>query len=79
VGHEAPLIIKNKGYMFYQITNTTKKRNNNVRVASKGALIKEIKKQGWKIADCKITELASDLVNKRYKEADGRSATNQAS
>ena len=46
--------------MFYQITNTTKKRNNNVRVASKGALIKEIKKQGWKIADCKITELAND-------------------
>ena len=65
--------------MFYQITNTTKKRNNNVRVASMGALVKEIKKQGWKIADCKITELASDLVNKRYKEADGRSATNQAS
>ena len=65
--------------MFYQITNTTKKRNNNVRVASKGALIKEIKKQGWKITDCKITELANDLVNKRYKEADGRSATNQAS
>ena len=44
-----------------------------------GALVKEIKKQGWKIADCKITELANDLVNKRYKEADGRSATNQAS
>jgi nucleoside diphosphate kinase len=65
--------------MFYQITNVKKKRNNNVRVASMGALVKEIKKQGWNIADCKITELASDLVNKKYKDSDGRSATNQAS
>ena len=49
--------------MFYQITNVKKKRNNNVRVASMGALIKEIKKQGWQIGDCKITELASELVS----------------
>ena len=58
--------------MFYQITNVKKKRNNNVRVASMGALVKEIKKQGWKIADCKITELASDLVKNSYKELDGK-------
>jgi len=58
--------------MFYQITNVKKKRNNNVRVASMGALIKEIKKQGWNIADCKITELASDLVKNSYKELDGK-------
>jgi nucleoside diphosphate kinase len=58
--------------MFYQITNVKKKRNNNVRVASMGALVKEIKKQGWNIADCKITELASDLVKNSYKELDGK-------
>jgi nucleoside diphosphate kinase len=65
--------------MFYQITNTKKKKANQVRVASKGSIVKEIKKQGWNIADCKIVELATDLVNKKYKDSDGRSATNQAS
>ena len=45
--------------MFYQITNVKKKRINIVRVASMGALIKEIKKKGWQIEDCKITELHS--------------------
>ena len=63
--------------MFYQITNVKKKRNNNVRVSSMGALVKEIKKQGWEIADCKVTELSKDLVNAKYKSPDGRMATNQ--
>ena len=58
--------------MFYQITNVKKKRNNNVRVASMSALIKEIKKQGWQIGDCKITELASELVSTKYNSPDGK-------
>ena len=61
--------------MFYQITNVKKKRNNNVRVASMGALIKEIKKQGWQIGDCKITELASELVSTKYNSPDGKNTT----
>mgnify|MGYP000850910412 FL=1 len=58
--------------MFYQITNVKKKRNNNVRVASMGSLVKEIKKQGWQIGDCKITELASELVSTKYNSPDGK-------
>jgi len=58
--------------MYIQITNTTKKRNNLSRVASKGAIMKEIKARGWKLADCTMSELADDLVNKKYKELDGR-------
>ena len=58
--------------MFYQITNVKKKRNNQVRVASMGALIKAIKKQGWEIGDCKVTELASELVLAKYNSPDGK-------
>ena len=61
--------------MYLQITNTSKKRNNLVRVASKGAVIKAIKKQGWKLSDCTIKELADDLVTNKYKELDGRMNT----
>ena len=61
--------------MYFQIKNTSKKRNNLARVASKGAVIKtikEIKKQGWQIGDCKITELASELVSTKYNSPDGK-------
>ena len=37
-----------------------------------GALVKEIKKQGWQIGDCKITELASELVSTKYNSPDGK-------
>jgi|TARA_B110000483_G_C17828778_1_gene401949 hypothetical protein len=63
--------------MFYQITNTSKKRNNLTRVASKGAVIKAIKEKGWNLSDCTIKELNKDLVNAKYKSPDGRMATNQ--
>ena len=46
--------------MYLQITNTSKKRNNLERVASKGAVIKAIK------------ELDDALVTNKYKELDGR-------
>jgi nucleoside diphosphate kinase len=58
--------------MYFQITNTSKKRNNLVRVASRGAVIKAIKEKGWNLADCKIKQLADDLVTNTYKELDGR-------
>ena len=58
--------------MYLQIKNTSKKRNNLVRVASKGAVIKAIKERGWQIGDCKITELASELVSTKYNSPDGK-------
>jgi|TARA_R110000787_G_scaffold194749_1_gene306164 hypothetical protein len=65
--------------MYFQIKNTSKKRNNLARVASKGAVIKTIKEKGWNLSDCTISQLADDLVKKSYKGEDGRAATNQAS
>ena len=61
--------------MYFQITNTSKKRNNLARVASKGAVIKEIKGRGWKLSDCIIKQLADELVTNKYKELDGRMNT----
>jgi len=61
--------------MYFQITNTSKERNNLARVASKGAVIKEIKKRGWKLSDCTIKQLADELVTNKYKDLDGRMNT----
>ena len=54
--------------MYLQITNTSKKRNNLARVASKGAVIKAIKERGWNLSDCTIKELDDALVTNKYKE-----------
>jgi len=61
--------------MFYQIVNNTKKRNNQVRVASKQAIFKKSKELGWNLSDCTISELNSELVNNTYKDLDGRMNT----
>ena len=61
--------------MYFQIKNISKKRNNLVRVASKGAVIKAIKERGWNLSDCTISQLADELVTNKYKELDGRMNT----
>lgn len=58
--------------MYIQVKNTTKKRNNQFRVQTIPAGLKEIKSRGWNVADCKFTELAKELVTNKYKELDGR-------
>lgn len=60
--------------MFYQIQNVKIKRSNQLRVASKQGIFKAIRKAGWNIADCKITELKSELVKADYRGADGKTA-----
>ena len=58
--------------MYIQVKNTTKKRNNQFRVQTMPAGIKEIKSRGWNIADCKFEQLRDELVTNEYKELDGR-------
>ena len=43
--------------MFYQIKNTTKKRNNQFRVQTISAGLKEIKSRGWIVDDCKFEQI----------------------
>ena len=58
--------------MFYQVQNQKLSKNNQFRVQTVPAGIKEIKSRGWNVADCKFTELAQELVTNTYKELDGR-------
>jgi hypothetical protein len=58
--------------MYIQVQNTTKKRNNQFRVQTIPAGIKEIKSRGWNVNDCKFKEIAKELVTNTYKELDGR-------
>ena len=61
--------------MYIQVKNTTKKRNNQFRVQTMPAGIKEIKSRGWNIADCKFEQLRDELVTNKYKDLDGRMNT----
>jgi hypothetical protein len=58
--------------MFIQIQNTKLNKNNQFRVQTMPAGIKEIKARGWNLSDCSFKELAKELVNNSYKDLDGR-------
>ena len=58
--------------MYIQVQNTTKKRNNQFRVQTMSAGLKEIKSRGWVVNDCKFEQLRDELVTNQYKELDGR-------
>ena len=61
--------------MYIQVQNTTKKRNNQFRVQTMSAGLKEIKSRGWVVNDCKFEQLRDELVTNQYKELDGRMNT----
>jgi hypothetical protein len=57
--------------MHLQVTNTSKTKHNIIR-SSKETLFKDVKKQGWKIGDCKVIELQPAIVETVYRGADGK-------
>jgi hypothetical protein len=61
--------------MFIQVQNQKLKRNNQFRVQTVPAGIKEIKSRGWNIADCKFEQLRDELVKNNYSGLDGRTNT----
>ena len=61
--------------MFYQVQNSKLKRNNQFRVQTMSAGLKEIKSRGWVVNDCKFEQLRDELVTNQYKELDGRMNT----
>lgn len=61
--------------MFYQVQNQKLKRNNQFRVQTMSAGLKEIKSRGWIVNDCKFEQLRDELVTNKYKELDGRMNT----
>jgi hypothetical protein len=57
--------------MYLQVTNNTKQKHNIIR-SSKETLFKDVKKQGWKMTDCKVVELQPAVVDTIYRGADGK-------
>lgn len=61
--------------MFIQVQNTKLSKNNQFRVKTIPAGIKEIHSRGWNVNDCKFEQLRDELVTTKYKELDGRMNT----
>lgn len=57
--------------MYLQVTNTTAKTHNTIR-STKETLFADVKKQGWKVQDCTVKEIRSELVDAKYSGADGK-------
>lgn len=57
--------------MYLQVTNTAKTSFNQIQSTTK-TLVKDIKSQGWNISDCKVKEIRPELVDTKYKGADGK-------
>lgn len=57
--------------MYLQVQNTTKTSFNQIRT-DKANLVKDIKRQGWNIKDCNVSEIPAALVDTVYRGADGK-------
>jgi hypothetical protein len=57
--------------MYLQVQNTVKSSHNIIR-SSKETLVKDIKRQGWNIQDCTVKEIRPELVDAKYRGADGK-------
>ena len=57
--------------MYLQVTNTTAKTHNTIR-STKETLFKDVKQQGWEIKDCTVKEIRSELIETKYRGADGK-------
>ena len=58
--------------MYLQVTNTTAKTHNTIR-STKETLFVDVKKQGWKLQECTVKEIRSELVDTKYRGVDGKS------
>lgn len=57
--------------MYLQVQNNLKTSFNQIRT-DKANLVKDVKRQGWNIKDCKISEIPAALVDTVYRGADGK-------
>tara|TARA_B110000483_G_scaffold184518_1_gene218256 strand:- start:268 stop:486 length:219 start_codon:yes stop_codon:yes gene_type:complete len=58
--------------MFVKVVNPKLKRNNQFRVQTMSAGIKEARSRGWDPQNCKFEQIRDELVTNKYKELDGR-------
>lgn len=59
--------------MYLQVTNSKLAKYNQIRTTP-GKLIEDVKNLGWKISDCKVSEIRKELVDSSYKGVDGKTS-----
>jgi nucleoside diphosphate kinase len=59
--------------MYLQVTNSKLAKYNQIRTTP-GKLIEDVKNLGWKISDCKVSEIRTELVEANYKCVDGKTS-----
>lgn len=57
--------------MYIQITNQTLVKNNQIQ-STKENIGQSVRKAGWKLIDCKFSEIRKELVETIYRGADGK-------
>ena len=57
--------------MYLQVVNKGKAKHNIIQ-STKDTLFGDIKKQGWDVKDCTVTEIRSELIETKYRGADGK-------
>jgi len=57
--------------MYLQVINSTQSKFNTIR-STKETLMQDIKRQGWNVQDCSVSEIRSELVDTKYRGADGK-------
>lgn len=57
--------------MYLQVKNTTIPNHNIIRTSTE-TLFSDVRKQGWDIKNCIVSEIRDELVNTVYKGRDGK-------
>ena len=57
--------------MYLQVKNSVQAKFNTIR-STKETLMQDIKRQGWNIQDCSVSEIRAELVDTKYRGADGK-------
>lgn len=61
--------------MYLQVTNKGKAKHNTIQ-STKATLFSDIKRQGWSLTDCSVSEIRPELVDTKYRGADGKNVPN---
>ena len=59
--------------MYLQVTNSKLAKYNQIRTTPAKS-IEDVKNLGWKMSDCKVSEIRKELVEANYKCVDGKTS-----
>ncbi len=57
--------------MYLQVTNKGKAKHNTIQSTNE-TLFSDIRRQGWNVSDCSVSEIRAELVDTKYRGTDGK-------